>query len=869
MGHERRKPPPLAKWIVNRAMNQDIRQRVLDDLDEFYQMQYNRNGSSHSSRLYWRQVLKSVPMLFKEKLYWKSAMLKNYLIVAFRNIQRHKGYTLINITGLAFGMTVCFLIIIWVKDEFSFDHFHEYANRIHRVYSDVQAGSPMTLAMTMPPLKQAALDIPEVACITQIAYPSRTQITIGDKTFQEDLVGYADRDLFNVFSFALVKGVPQAVLEAPGTAVLSRATAEKYFGSDDPIGEVIKIGGDKEYTITGIVEDIPTNSHFRFNIMRSFETLYEEQPEAMKYWLHIQFYTYMLLTESARPKDVEEKLPAIVETHMGQLLRGFGGSLALHLQPLTRIHLHSDMMGELSPGGSMTTIFLFLSVASLILAVASMNFINLATARSSTRAREVGLRKTLGAQRGKLIGQFLGESLLFSFLSLVLALLLTSLFLPGFESFIGRPLSTNMLTDAWILARFFGLALITGIAAGAYPAFFLSSFHPTRTLKNAPAEGGSKPTLRRMLVVFQFCLSIFLIIATTTIYRQIHYMKNKPLGLDEKHIVVIPDVTDLVRQTSLTTLREEFLGIPGIINVSGSFLMPSRSIGKGIYTPEGFLENQSQTTNRMGMDAHFIPTMRMDIVAGRNFSEELSTENESVIINETAVRLFGWKDPIGKTLSTKTPDGRKVIRNVVGVVRDFHHLSMHRIIEPLVITYMRNSITYLSLRISPVDLSHTLDLVENKWREIAHDKPFDYFFLEDSYDQLYTAEERIGTIAIYFCGLTVLIGCLGLFGLSAYTAERRTKEVGIRKVLGASMPGIFNMVSREFIILVGVASLAAWPLAYFGLKRWLQNFAYRINLEWILFAGASLLAVMIALITVSYQTAKLTRTNPIDALRYE
>ena len=796
-------------------------------------------------------------------------MVSNYFKIALRNIQRHRGYAFINIAGLAAGLTVCFLILFWVMDELSFDRFHTNAKSIHRVYCDVQAGSRMTLAMTMPPLKAAVLEIPEVQHVTRIGYPGRNQIAIGDETMQEDLVGFADKDIFNVFSFHLLRGDPETALEAPYTTLLSRTTAEKYFGEDDPIGSTMKIGGDTEYTITGIFEDTPVNSHMRFNIMRSYETLYAEQPEAMAYWMHIQFYTYIRLIDNADPKDVEAKFPAIVETHVGDLLQGFGGSLALFLQPLTRIHLHSNLLGEISPGGNMTYIALFIGIALFVLVIASMNFINLATARSAGRAKEVGLRKTLGAHRKSLIGQFLGESIILSFLSLILAVMLTSLLFPWFESLIGRTLSIEVLNDIRIIGACLGMTLFTGLAAGAYPAFLLSSFHPTRALKNAIVQVTSKSYIRRVLVVFQFSISILLIIGTMTIYRQIHFMKNKHLGLDKEHVVVLSNVSDLVSQRSLSMVREEFLRIPGVTNVAGSFLMPSRSIGKGIYTPEGFTEDQPQTTNRMGMDAHVIPTLRMELTAGRNFSEDLTTDSETMIINETAARRFGWTDPIGKTISMRTPDGRNLVRRVIGVVKDFHHLSLHEVIEPLVISYTTENITHLSIRMVPGDIAQSMEMIEARWGEIAPVTPFEFFFLDDSYDSLYRTEERVGQISLVFCGLTILIGCLGLFGLAAYTAERRTKEIGIRKVLGASTSGMIHMVSKEFILLVCFANLTAWPLAYFGMPRWLQNFAYRTNLPWTLFLGASLLAVIVALITVSYQAANAARTNPADALRYE
>lgn len=529
-------------------------------------------------------------------------MLKNYLKVAFRNIRFNKRYAFINIIGLAIGMTVFFLISLWVLDELSFDRYHIHASRIYRVCTEVNAGSQMRLTLTMPPLKEALLkDFPEVQQVVQISFPARTQVKIKNRTFQEDLVGYADKDLFSVFTFNLLSGDQKAALEAPNTVVITKSMSKKYFGEEDPIGKMLQIGGNSEYTVTGIVEDVPANSHFRFNMLMSYTTLYSQNQAAMEYWMNIQYYTYVLLAERANPQTLEKKFPSFVDSHMSAVLKMMGGTVKFFLQPLTRIHLYSRLLGEISANGSKTYVILFSGIAFLILTLACINFINLATARSAARAREVGLRKTLGAQKIKLVFQFLEESIFFSLVSLIIAVLLWLLINPLFQSLIGRELSYHILKDIWILPGFLGLALLTGLVAGSYPAFYLSSFRPIRVLKNSLPAVHTKDRLRKVLVILQFSVTIFLMIGTITIYQQIHFMKNRNLGLDKENVVVIPNMRQLVRQRSLETIREEFLQLPGIINVAGCFLMPSRSVGKGIYYPDRFSENQPQTTNRMSI----------------------------------------------------------------------------------------------------------------------------------------------------------------------------------------------------------------------------------------------------------------------------
>jgi putative ABC transport system permease protein len=801
-------------------------------------------------------------------------MFFNYLKVAIRTIRRYKGYSLINMAGLAIGMTVAGLIMLWVFDELSFDRFNINNANIYRVCVDFEAGTHMILALSMPELADAVRDaFPEVENFARLSRPSRAFIRYEDLEFHENLVCYADNSLFEVFTFPFVLGNPQTALLNPYSAVITQEIAKKYFGNKDPIGQNLKIDGVTDYIVRGVVKDVPSNSHFRFHLVLSFETLYSENRQDMENWLNIQYYTYILLADGADPEITERKLSRIVDTHLGDTLSSMGGSLVLFLQPLTRIHLYSKIDGEIAAQGDITYVYLFSGIAIFVLALACINFINLATARSSTRALEIGIRKTLGSSKKSIIFQFLGESVLYSTTSLLFAIAAIQMIQPWFESLIGRPLSGNSIQAQWLLLGCFGLAEIVGILAGSYPALYLSGFRPVHVLKSGFSHGISRSLFRNSLVVFQFSVSIVLIIGTITLYRQMHYMKTKDLGYDKDHLIVIPEVHHLLEGMSFSTLREVAMKVKGVINIGGSAPVPTRGIQHDIFYPEGFTEAQPQKLTRMDIEPHYITTMGIEVVTGRNFSADLLTDREeSVLINETVARQFGWADPLGKTFTFYPGRGGRgglATRKVVGVVKDFHITSLHNRIEPLVIVYNYSRIQYLSVRIAPENIPQTISLLKKKWEILDPQRPFDYFFLDSSIDRQYMSEERVGSLSFYFSLLAIFIGCLGLFGLTAYIAERRTKEIGIRKVLGASALRIVRLLSSEFLLLVLLANTLAWPIAYFGLRLWLRNFPYRINITWHFMVLAGCLALIIAIPTVSIQSIKAALSNPVKSLKYE
>jgi putative ABC transport system permease protein len=825
------------------------------------------------SKIQMIHALWAFPVFISDFFVYRIIMFKNYLKVALRNIKKQKGYAFINISGLAIGMAACLLILLWVHDELNFDAYHENADNIYRLFIDVYVGSHMRAPVSMPPAGPAIVaEYPEALQFARLLRPQRSPVIIGDKEYFEEHVGDADNSLFEIFSFPFIKGNPETALQTAYTAVITEDIAKKYFGDDDPIGQMINFGGDKDFAIMGVVENVPENSHFTFDILRSMETLYAESRPWMEQWMNISMYQYVLLAENADYKALEDKLAALVDKNLGAILKSAGGTIALGLQPLKRIHLHSDFMGDIGAIGDIMYVYLFSGIALFVLIIACINFVNLSTARAATRAQEVGMRKTLGAVRHRLVGQFLGESVVYSLLSLVLAVGLILLAIPWFNAVVGRSLSLNVLQMPWLIPGYIGLALLVGIAAGSYPAFVLSSFQPVRVLRGKQKAGARNIHFRRVLVITQFAISIVLIIGTMIIYKQLNYMKTKELGFQKEHVVVLPGLGDVMDQ-SYQTLRNEFKTVPGVMAVGASSLVPGRGITKSGFRPEGFAEDEQQPMDILFIDPDYLPTMGIKIAAGRNFAEDLSTDqDESVMINETAAKRFGWDQPIGKQFilgPEQSGQPGETRMNVIGVIKDYHSISLQEKIDAMILFCDPSRFIDFSIRIAPINIPKTIDLLKKTWKELMPQRPFDYFFLDDSFDSQYRAEERMGNLTLRFSLLAVFIGCLGLFGMASYTAEQRTQEIGIRKILGASAGVIVRMLSREYIVLVTIGNLIAWPVAYFMMKSWLDHFAYRTSLALWIFIVAALLSMSVALLTVSYQSLRAAFSDPVDSLRYE
>ena len=789
-------------------------------------------------------------------------MLTNYFKIALRNFKKRKGYAVINVAGLAVGMACCLLIALYVQDEHSYDRYHENADRIVRlVETRARVGAPFgpALVAEYPAVEQAVRIHP--------MFWSTPLIKVGDRGFYEDGVFFADSSLFAVFSFRLLRGDPKTALAAPFSMVLTETTAAKYFGEGDPIGQVLTYDGVHEYTVTGIVEAPPANSHFRFDFLASFSTLYalEEFWGMPLTWINPTAHTYLLLTHRDAAERLEARLPAFILTHRGEAFRD---GRAYRLQPLTDIHLHSNLRSEIAPNSDITLIYIFSAIAVFILLIACSNFINLATARSAERAREVGLRKVVGAHRRQLVWQFLSESVLMSAVAGMLAVGLAALALPAFNTLAGKALTANALLSGEMLLGLFGVVLFVGVAAGSYPAFVLARFRPAAVLKGSRGTAARGARLRKGLVLFQFAVSMVLIVGTATVYEQLAFMQSRTLRFADEQIVVAP-MLDRAFRPRFETLKEALAQHPEVVAVSGSHRVPGQAFNGLGYVPEGGDPENPVGARDIGVDHDFTRTFGLELVAGRDWSREIVTdETEAYLINETAARAFGWIDPkdaVGKRLVLPS---RGLSGAAIGVVKDFHFKSLHHTIEPLVM-HLQPFVMNVSMRIRTDDLPATLASLERTWSQFSPSFPFDYYFLDAAFGSRYRAEERAGRLFGYFALLALFIACLGLFGLAAFSAVQRTKEIGVRKVLGATVGGLVVLLSKDFVKLVGWAFVVAVPVAYLAVTHWLAPFPYRIEISWGIFLMAGSLALAIALLTVSYQAVRAALADPVESLRYE
>ncbi|MBU1820169.1 MAG: ABC transporter permease, partial [Bacteroidetes bacterium] len=692
-------------------------------------------------------------------------------------------------------------------------------------------------------------------------------------------VAFADSNFFQVFTLPLLAGDPKTALLRPNTMVISQSTAEKYFGNADPVGKVLTLKPENQsYEVTGVMKNIPANSHFHMDFLLSMAGLDESRDDS---WMRSEFYTYLVLPEGYDYRQLEAKLPQVVEKYMApQLEQAFGMTLAqfrqkgndigLYLQPLTDIHLHSDFAFDLSTHGDIRYVYLFGAIALFMLLIACINFMNLSTAGASKRAREVGIRKVMGSVQSALVGQFLVESILLTALALGLALGIVVLALPYFNLLAGKEMTLGILASAEVWAGLVLLGLVVGVLAGSYPAFFLSSFRPLSVLKGGANPGGGRAGvgLRGVLVIVQFCISFILIVGTTVVYQQLKYIQNTKLGYDKEQVLVVEETWRLGKNEDL--FRRQLMQDARVVNASLSGYLPagpSYNNNFMVYADDN--TSQFVKTLRYDVDENYLPTLGMKMAAGRNFSRDFGTDSTGIILNETAAKAFGWgNDALGHTISRPDNEGRLATYHVIGVVEDFHFKSLHERISPLLMTLGDNS-GQVILKVKTKDIQGLLATVEQQWKSFAVEAPMEYSFLEDDFNATYRAEQRTAQILGIFAGLTIFVACLGLFGLATFTAEQRKKEIGVRKVLGASITSVVTLLSTDFLKLVLIAILIASPIAWYAMSQWLEGFAYKIDLEVGVFVAAGLLAIGIALFTVSYQSIKAALVNPVKSLRSE
>jgi len=802
-------------------------------------------------------------------------MLGNYLKIAFRNFLKHKSYSFINIAGLAIGMAASIVIGVYIFTEISYDKYHEKSERIYRIETFLEfGGNAVNVASTNfpagPVLKS---DYPEVENLVRLRrFFYDTPVSYDETQYVEKNVFYADPSFFDIFSFNMLMGNPKTALEKPYSIVITKAMAGKYFGDEQPIGKVLTLDKDKLYTVTGIVDNVPYNSHFTFNMLCSFESVRDIVGSQMERWMgDFQNFTYILLDDNYDYKKLEVKIPALIEKNIGELLAVSDGKVELFLQPLEKIHLYSNTLNEIIGSGDIKYIYIFSAIAFFILLIACINFLNLTTARSAIRYREVGVKKVYGAKRSQLIFQFLSESLLFSVFAAIIALLIIAQIWPLVHEYSGLEISVLFDNLNWFAGGLIALTLLVGIAAGSYPAFYLSSFHPASIVKGIKTDK-TRLNYRKVLVILQFVISITLIGSTLIIINQLNYLQNKKLGFKKDNVVAVPfDHRSATR--SVESLKNDLFSHPEVISVTTSSTIPGQGgTRQNVFQPEGFVQKDAPLICAINVDKDFLPTMNIELIAGRNFSDKYSTDPaKSIIINETAVKRFGWKNPLGKKVTEWI--GSQPTKTVIGVVKDYHFTPLHYKIAPLIIENETNGenhrTNYFLIRIASTNINESINFIQSVLENKNSPLPFKFFFLDENFNDLYNSEMRFSRIFSYFTSIAIFLACLGLLGLAAYTAEQRTKEIGIRKVLGASIGSVTVMLSKEFIKSVVFANLIAWPVTYFAMNRWLQNFAYRINISWWMFASAGAFALGIALLTVSFQAIRAATANPVESLRYE
>ena len=805
-------------------------------------------------------------------------MITNYFKIAWRNLLRNRAFSAINIVGLALGLASCMLISLYVLDELSFDRFNKNADRIVRVFfKGTMQGGQINESHVMPPVAAALkADFPEVENSARLRQVWFSSIDINQKRFGGEDVAFVDPSFFHVFTLPLLAGTTDALAD-PYTVVITEKTARAYFGNKDAVGKVLNFkGDDKPYKVVGVIENVPVNSQFRFNIFGSMAGVNDAKSDS---WMTSEYFTYLLLRKGTDYKALQAKLPQAIDKYLSPQLkkamgvtmaefRKQGNDLGLYLQPLTDVHLRSDFAYDLGQHGDIKYVYIFGAVAIIMLIIACINFMNLSTAGASKRAREVGVRKVMGSQKSELVGQFLIESILITSISLILATLFGMLSLPLFNELSGKDLSLQLNNLPSLVPAILFFGLIVGVLAGSYPAFFLSSFKPVAVLKGRVTSDRNSIGLRNGLVIVQFFISITLMVGTMVVYKQLRYIQNKKLGYEKEQVLVLPDAWALGKNKE--AFKEELARTEGVERVSMSGYLPagpSYNNNYAVYPDDRATELVK--TLRYDIDTDYIPALGMKMALGRNFSADYGTDSSVAIINETAAKMLGWKDKaIGHTITRSDNDGVKSTYRVIGIVKDFHFRSLHEKIAPLVMI-LGNDAGTMIVKANSKNISALVDKVKAQYDLFKPEVPFSYSFLNDRYNDTYKAEQKTGEILGVFAGLTILVACLGLFGLITFTAEQRTKEIGVRKVLGASVAGVVALLFKDFAKLLAVAFVLSIPVAYYGMDKWLQSFEYRVDVTVWIFILPGLLSFMIAISTIAFRSIKAALMNPVKSLRME
>ncbi|MEO9053127.1 MAG: ABC transporter permease [Ginsengibacter sp.] len=807
-------------------------------------------------------------------------MFKNYFKIAFRSLLNNKAFSTINIIGLATGLAVCLLIVLYVKDELSYDKYNINADRIYRLEADIYFNNTeANMAQSPDPLGPALVrDYPDIQQMVRLNYQGDILVKKDNENVGDHQAVFADSTFFKVFTVPMIEGNPATALNEPNSIVIDETTANKYFNTTDVLGKNLYVDNSTNCKITGVIKDMPRQSHFHFSFIRPKRDYRKSDS-----WLSNNTYSYILVRPGVPIKKIQDDVNATVNNYLGKDLESQlhasikdltskGNHFIYHVTRLTDIHLHSDKSYEIEANGSITYVYIFSIIALFILLIACVNFMNLSTARSANRAKEVGIRKVVGSSRSNLIIQFLTESVLLSFLSMAIAVLLAAFLLPLFNQLAGKDMQVSTLFSTWLFPVMIALIFVVGLVAGSYPAFYLSSFQPIKVLKGKMVQGFKSSWLRNGLVIFQFSISIILIIGTIVIYNQLHYIQSRKIGYNRNQVLIVKNAYYLGKR--IHTFRNELLNLSGVTDatISGDLPTVLNFDKEGWFRDASFDASKTVMLTNFYVDENYVPTLGMQMAAGRNFSKDFPSDSMGIILNEAAVQVLGFKDPLKETLYRANFSNAGIQKalayHIVGVVKDFNYSSMRQKVGPLVIQLGDNEGS-IAARVDTKNVPSLINKVQNNWTTMAPGQPFNYSFMDADFNNTYKAEQRTGKLFITFAIFAIFIGCLGLFGLVTFAAQQRTKEIGVRKVLGASVGGIAAMLSKDFAKLVLIASVIAFPIAWWVMNKWLQSFAYRIHISWWIFFIAGLAAILIALLTVSFQAIKAAIANPVKSLRSE
>ncbi len=878
MSFDSQHPPKLATWLLEHSTNRDVCYAAMGDFAELFSYRIESNGLSAARRWYWIQALKSVPSFLADTIFWKFTMLRSYLKIAVRNLARQKVYSSINIVGLSVGIAGFLLISLYVSDELGYDDFHENADDIYRVsqnYGSFPGTAPLAefqpwgTARIGPALVE---EFPEV--LEQVRFSGYHQLLLanGDRTFQEEKYLYVDGNVFNVFSFNLLRGDPKTALVEAGSVVLTETAAKRYFDDEDPMGQTLLRNMNQSMIVTGILEDVPSNSHLDFDMLMSMSTIERDWPNYMfDNWGYVDFFTYIRLHKEASIGDVEAKMEAFYAGPNSANTDDVeeGSRYEYRFEKLRDAYMSPTGNYQAGPKGAPANLMIFSAVAFFILLIACVNYMNLSTARSSERAKEIGIRKVVGPQRQSLVGQFLSESLVFAGIAIVGAFVLAVAVLPAYAELAAKPFERMDLFDPSILGLAAIIVLVVGLLAGSYPALFLSRFRPVAVLKGVFSTSRGGIILRKSLVVFQFGITFALIAGAITVYSQLNYMQNQSLGFDKDQMMTIEFGFDDAITSRSDFVREAFMAHPAVSSVAFSRTVP------GEYFPQagGRIENVDGemvqlSVNIYQIDHGYVEHFSLEMAAGRAYSRDYETDlREALLLNEAAVREIGYgsnEEAIGKRFSQWGREGL-----IVGVVKDFNYVSLQERISPLSLTLSPGSSKFITLKLTSNNMLQTVADMEVIFENLVPHRPFLNRFLDETFDAQYTSEARFSAILEIFAALAIFIACLGLLGLTASVTAQRRKEIGVRKVLGASAPSIVVLLSKDFVRLVLIAAVLATPLVYFGMNQWLDGFAFRTALSPWTFIQAGLVALVIAMITMNYHTIRVALSNPVDSLRSE